>query len=111
MFVDAAFRRHLNNELVPRACENALKAAANPEEHRSAIREAFRRFGFTHAKLRLSGHRFQEALVAVNGNPTWNVDIPLRGRTPAADKVFRASTGARCAGAVCGTLAQESLCQ
>jgi len=77
MFVDGAVRRHLNNELVLRAFEEALKAAANPEEHRSAIREAFRRFGFTHAELNM----------------------------------FLASTGAHHAGAVCGSLAQESLCQ
>lgn len=51
MFVDGAFRRHLNNELVLRALEDALKAAATPEDHRSAIRGAFRRFGFTHAEL------------------------------------------------------------
>jgi hypothetical protein len=105
MFVVGASRRHLNNGLVLRAFEDALKAAAPPEDHWSAIREACRRFGFTHAELRLNGHRFQEAPVEVNGNPMWSVDTPLGGRTLAADEVFRAGTGALRAGAVCGSLA------
>ncbi len=77
MFIEGAFRRHLSNELALRAFEDALKAATTPEDCWSAIRETCRKFGFTHAELRLNGHCFAETLVETNGNPAWNIDIPL----------------------------------
>jgi len=77
MFMDGAFRRHLNNELALRAFEDSLARASTMEDYWSAIQEACRKFGFTHAELRLNGHRFEETLVETNGNPTWNVEIPL----------------------------------
>jgi UDP-GlcNAc:undecaprenyl-phosphate GlcNAc-1-phosphate transferase len=77
MFVAGAFRRHLNNQIALRTFEEALAAAATPEDRWSAICEACRKFGFTHAKLLLNGHRFEETLVETNGNPVWNLEIPL----------------------------------
>ncbi|MEK7753964.1 MAG: MraY family glycosyltransferase, partial [Acidobacteriota bacterium] len=77
MFMEGAFRRHLNNELALRAFEDSLARASTMEDCWSAIQEACRKFGFTHAELRLNGHRFEETLVETNGNETWNVDIPL----------------------------------
>jgi UDP-GlcNAc:undecaprenyl-phosphate GlcNAc-1-phosphate transferase len=77
MFVEGAFRRRLNNELALRAFDDALKAAATPEDCWHAIREACRKFGFTHVQLRMNGYRFDETLAETNGNPTWGIEIPL----------------------------------
>jgi hypothetical protein len=79
MFVDGAFRRHLSNELTLRSFEDELVAATTAEECWNAIRDACRKFGFTHAELRLNGHLFAETLVEKNGNPTWGIQIPLAG--------------------------------
>jgi hypothetical protein len=79
MFVGGAFRRHLSGELALRAFEESLAKASTLEDCWSAIEEACRKFGFTHAELRLNGRRFVRTLVETNGNPTWNFEIPLAG--------------------------------
>jgi UDP-GlcNAc:undecaprenyl-phosphate GlcNAc-1-phosphate transferase len=63
MFAEGAFRRHLNDQIALRAFEDAMAAAATPEDRWSAICEACRKFGFTRAELRLNGRRFEETLV------------------------------------------------
>ena len=73
MFVDGAIRRHLTSQLTLRAFEDALKAAATPEDCWSAIREACRKFGFTHAELQFNGHRFAETLVVSVSSEGWHV--------------------------------------
>jgi UDP-GlcNAc:undecaprenyl-phosphate GlcNAc-1-phosphate transferase len=79
MVVGGAFRRHLNNQIAIRTFEEALAAAATVEERWTAICLACREFGFTRAELWLNGDRFEETLVETNGNPVWNIDIPLAG--------------------------------
>jgi UDP-GlcNAc:undecaprenyl-phosphate/decaprenyl-phosphate GlcNAc-1-phosphate transferase len=77
MIVGGAFRRHFDNQMALRNFEESLAAAVTPEEQWSAICEACLQFGFTHAELRLPGHHFEEMLVETNGNPVWNLEIPV----------------------------------
>jgi hypothetical protein len=77
MFVEGAFRRHLNNELALRAFEDDLATAKTAEQCWNTIREACCTFGFAHAELRLNGSLFADTLVEVNGSPTWSIQIPL----------------------------------
>lgn len=77
MFVEGAFRRHLNNELALRAFEDDLTTAKTAEQCWNTIREACCTFGFAHAELRLKGSLFADTLVEVNGSPTWSIQIPL----------------------------------
>ena len=77
MFVGGAFRKHLNNQIALRSFEDELAAAATPEDRWRAICEACGKFGFSYAELRLNGHLFMETLVETNGDPVWNVEIPL----------------------------------
>ena len=79
MFVGGAFRRHLSNELAVRSFDEALAASSTPEDRWIVICEACRQFGFTRAELQLNGRRFEESLADTNGDPVWNLDIPLAG--------------------------------
>jgi UDP-GlcNAc:undecaprenyl-phosphate GlcNAc-1-phosphate transferase len=72
-----AFRRRLNSELALQAFECALQGATSPDEVWETVRTASRKFGFTHAELRVGGCHFGDILTEMNGIPAWNVDIPL----------------------------------
>jgi hypothetical protein len=77
MLRNGRFRGQLNGELAVHALEDSLAKAATPEDYWTAVREAGRKLGFTHAELRLRGRRFEAVLAQSNGNRTWNLDIPL----------------------------------
>jgi hypothetical protein len=79
MFMGGAFRRHLSNELAVRSFDEALTASSTADERWAVICEACRQFGFTHAELQLNGEHFEKALVETNGDPVWNLEIPVDG--------------------------------
>jgi UDP-GlcNAc:undecaprenyl-phosphate GlcNAc-1-phosphate transferase len=79
MFVRGTFLRHLNSQIALRTFEEALAAAGTLQARWSVVCQACREFGFTRVELRLNGHRFEEMLVKTNGNPVWNLEIPLAG--------------------------------
>lgn len=79
MVMGGAFRRHLSNELAVRAFDEALAASTTAEDRWTVICEACRQFGFTQAELQFNGQRFEETLADTNGDPVWNLDIPLAG--------------------------------
>jgi len=77
MFIDGAFRRHLNSQLALQDFENSMAGARSYQERWRAIREACLQLGFTHAEMRIGGLRFAESLLEANGNETWDIQIPL----------------------------------
>jgi UDP-GlcNAc:undecaprenyl-phosphate GlcNAc-1-phosphate transferase len=77
MFIDGAFRRHLNSQLALQTFEQELAAARTAAECWRAVCEACRAFGFTEAEFRLNGDRFRATLLETNGNPTWQMQIPV----------------------------------
>ncbi len=77
MLQEGAFRRHLNSALVLKTLEDRLAEAKTAEECWSAVRDACRNFGFTHAELRVNGYHFEEIFDHGNSHPTWGLDIPL----------------------------------
>jgi UDP-GlcNAc:undecaprenyl-phosphate GlcNAc-1-phosphate transferase len=79
MFMGGAFRRHLSNELAVRSFDEALTASSTADERWAVICEACRQFGFTHAELHLNGQHFEKALADTNGDPVWNLEIPVDG--------------------------------
>ena len=79
MVAGGIFRKHLNNQLALHSFEQALAAAATDDDRWLVICEACRGFGFSRAELRLNGRRFEENLANTNGDPVWNLEIPLAG--------------------------------
>jgi UDP-GlcNAc:undecaprenyl-phosphate GlcNAc-1-phosphate transferase len=77
VFATGAFRHHLSNELALRAFEDSLATAATVEQRWRTVRDACRKFGFSHAEMRLNGKVFSETIVETNGDPTWDIKIPL----------------------------------
>lgn len=77
MFLESAFRRHLNSTLALQSMQDNLMQAQSAEECWHAIREACRHLGFAHAEFRVNGHHFEEIFDCSNGNGAWNMEIPL----------------------------------
>ena len=76
MFVEGAFRRHLNSSIALRNFEDGLKSAATPDELWKVIEESSKQFGFHTIDMSLAGHRYE---YRNGGRPdrSWQVKIPL----------------------------------
>jgi UDP-GlcNAc:undecaprenyl-phosphate GlcNAc-1-phosphate transferase len=77
MFVNGAFRRHLNGQIALQTLEQTLVKNQYPREQWAALCEACRRLGFTRVDLRVNGSVRSETLTEMNGAPCWSIQIPL----------------------------------
>ena len=77
VFATGAFRRQLSNQLALRTFEDSLAGAGTVEQRWHMVLDACRKFGFSHAEMRLDGAIFAETIIATNGDATWAIQIPL----------------------------------
>jgi UDP-GlcNAc:undecaprenyl-phosphate GlcNAc-1-phosphate transferase len=76
MFVDGAFRRLINCNIVLRGFEKELAAAKTPEHCWSVIHKAAKDFGFDHTEMRLAGQKYESGNDAAT-ECFWNIRIPI----------------------------------
>jgi hypothetical protein len=79
MFVDGAFRRHLNTNIALKTLENRLGSACTPDECWNVIQDSAKNFGFHTVDMSLAGRRYQHCNGGVP-EPSWQVMIPLSAR-------------------------------
>jgi UDP-GlcNAc:undecaprenyl-phosphate/decaprenyl-phosphate GlcNAc-1-phosphate transferase len=76
MFVEGAFRRQINNQVLLQTFEKNLAAAATPDECWAIILAASADFGFYEIRVSLAGNVFQHRQ-AVVPNRFWHMKVPL----------------------------------
>jgi hypothetical protein len=76
MFMEGAFRRHVNGHIELHALDQRLVAAATPEACWDVIQDVSSRFGVHHLEMQLCGQLFQHP----NGillDRCWKIRIPI----------------------------------
>ncbi len=77
MFMDGAFRRHLNAQLNLKSFTDTLDAASNPEECWRAVEAAARDFGYDHVRMHIAGRTFTFGSSDHSPLNSWTVRIPI----------------------------------
>jgi len=77
MFVDGAFRRHLNTSIALKNLEDHLKSAQSPQEIWDVVENSAKCFGFHTVDMQLAGHHYAYYESRENPKCSWIVKIPL----------------------------------
>jgi len=76
MFVEGAFRRHLNTNIALQTFESRLNTATTPDECWLVVQDSGKDFGFHTIDMSLAGRRYEYCNGGVP-QPSWTVRIPL----------------------------------
>jgi UDP-GlcNAc:undecaprenyl-phosphate GlcNAc-1-phosphate transferase len=77
LLLQGTFGHILDTQISVSTFEEEIAKAQGLDEHWRIIRDASRKFGFTHVRLRLGGNTFDESVKSVNGSPSWALRIPI----------------------------------